>query len=158
MARALLLMLAESGARISEIANLSLSDIDLKGRCARIIGKGNREEWIFWRYRAARALRGYLAQRGELEGPLFRNQSGGPLKDYGIRGVVSRLAHIAGIKLPKGAMIHCFRHRFAHKALEQGLDVTQVAQLMRHRNIDTTYRYLRENRDRLRKIRDRMAD
>lgn len=156
--RALLLLLAETGARVGEMANLAIGDIHLEDRCARVIGKGNREEWIFWNHRGARALAAYLPHRGDLSGPLFRRLTGEPLRIDGIRQTLKEMAKIAGVTLPPGASVHCFRHRFAHKALERGLDVSQVAQLMRHRHPSTTYRYLQENKDRLRRIRDKMGD
>jgi integrase/recombinase XerD len=157
--RALVLILAETGARVSEVVGMFDEKIRLDERCAAIIGKGNREEWIFWHLSGDRALRTYLnARSGHAGGPVFRRltDSDGLISDD-VRKILKTLAQIGGVELPEGATSHCFRHRFAHKAINAGLDATQVAQLMRHRDLETTFRYLRENRERLGKIRDRMG-
>lgn len=156
--RALVLLLAESGARISEIASMTDEQTRIEERCGAIIGKGNRQEWIFWHNRANRALQTYLRVRGGKPGGAVFRRLGGceGMGSDDIRRMLKMLARIAGVELPVGAPAHSFRHRFAHKAIDAGLDISQVAQLMRHRDHDTTYRYLRENRERLRGIRDKM--
>lgn len=157
--RAIVQMFAESGMRVSELAGMLDSKVLEKERCAAIIGKGNREEWVFWHNGTARALKAYLRVRAKPTGTVFRRLGGvEAMNADDIRKVVKDMARIAGVEVPAGAPIHSFRHRFAHKALDAGLDVTQVGQLMRHRSQQTTYRYLQENKDRLRKIRDKMGE
>jgi integrase/recombinase XerD len=158
--RALLLVLSESGARVSELIGMRDEKVRLDERCAAVIGKGNREEWLFW-YRAGdRALRAYIRVRGGGQvGPVFRRLGGQDgLSSDDVRKIFKALASLAGVTIPEGATTHSFRHRFAHKAIDSGLDISQVSQLMRHRSQQTTYRYLRENKDRLRKIRDKMGE
>lgn len=157
--RALVLLLAESGARISELTGMTDEKLRLADRCAAIIGKGNREEWLFWHLTADRALQTYLRVRsGHVGGHVLRRLATGEgLTSDDARRILKTLAQIGGVDLPEGATSHCFRHRFAHKAIDAGLDISQVSQLMRHRDRETTFRYLRENKERLRKIRDKMG-
>ena len=61
-----------------------------------------------------------------------------------IRGMIKRIAAEAAITLPKGCPVHWFRHSFAKRGLEAGLDLSQVGQLLGHRNPKTTTRYLQE--------------
>jgi site-specific recombinase XerD len=159
---AIVRLLADTGARASELAGLKLEDLDMKERRAKVIGKGNREEWIFWGYRTSIALRAYLLARGPAEGTLFRSVSkqnrGAPLSTNAMRLLMKRLAKKAETKLPPGAPLHGFRVRFGHKGLDSGLDSSQVGQLMRHRHHSTTLRYLRENAKRLQKLHGRIED
>lgn len=157
--RALLLVLAETGMRVSELASLKDVNLRIEERCSKVIGKGNRQEWVFWHRRAERALRLYLKLRRSEDGEyVFRRlDTDMRLTSDDIRRIIKSLAGSAGVEVPKGATAHCFRHRFAHKGLDSGLDVTQVGQLLRHRNQQTTMLYLRENKNRLRQIRDRMG-
>jgi site-specific recombinase XerD len=63
-----------------------------------------------------------------------------------------RLAERAGVTLPRGAPVHALRHTFAHEALDAGIDISQVSQLLRHSNVETTMRYLREDPEALQEI------
>ena len=155
--RAIVQVLAQSGMRISELASMEDSKVDLQDCCAQIIGKGRREEWVFWNREASQAIRHYLTVRAtEGEGAFWRRLSGHAMTAFDLRQAVKKLAKIAGVELPRGASIHSFRHRFAHKSIDSGLDVTQTSQLLRHRSIYTTLRYLRENKERLQKIHRRV--
>jgi site-specific recombinase XerD len=161
--RALLSLLAETGMRVSEVASIQIEHVRLRERCAKVIGKGNREEWVFWSWGGAVALRGYLrVRKGPDTGALFLGTSarneGLPLTGDTIRGIVKRLAARAGVELPKGAPCHSIRHRFAHKGIDSGLDISQVRQLMRHRHDATTGRYLLENKGRLAHIHEKIRN
>lgn len=157
--RALLLILAETGMRVSEVARLQVDDLRLNERCGKVIGKGNKEGWVFWHIRGNRALREYLKVRpGGSEGAVFRRLNGRDMTSDDVRKVIKQIALVAGVELPKGAPVHALRHRFAHRGLAAGLDISQVGQLMRHRSTQTTLRYLLENRENLRKIRDQMNE
>ena len=154
--RAMVLMLAQSGMRISELTSMRLSRMRLEERAAIIIGKGRREEWVFWNVEAGNAVQLYLNVRCSQDDQLWRRTSGLAMTPYDVRQEIIKLEQAAGIELPEGATVHCFRHRFAHKAIDSGLDVTQTSQLMRHRDIATTMRYLRENKERLKTIHSRI--
>jgi site-specific recombinase XerD len=71
-----------------------------------------------------------------------------------IRGRIKRIAEEAGITLPQGCPVHWFRHSFAKRALEAGLDLSQVGQLLGHRSPKTTTRYLQEYPVRLKALYD----
>lgn len=157
--RALLLVLAQTGARVNELTTMTIEKLRLNDKCGIVIGKGNREEYIYWHNSADRAIRQYLTLRdNDQAGPLFRRLTGAPMTADDVRRVLHELAMLAGVQLPKGAPVHSFRHRFAHKGIDSGLDISQVAQLMRHRTIATTMRYLRENRTRMQQIRSKMGE
>lgn len=159
--QAIILMLLESGMRATELCSLVDENVDVEKRRAFIRGKGGKWRWVFWHPPTDRALRNYLAhRRGEQGGPLFRGMNsrndGKRLSRDAVRSMLRRLADIAGIELVEGAPIHAFRHTFAHDALDAELDISQLAQLMGHSNIQTTMRYVQEHPDKLQKIHAKM--
>ncbi len=153
--QAIILLFYESGMRLDELSRLEENaEFQLENRAARIVGKGRKRRWIFWHDRADTALRAYLPlRRGGPGGALFRSMSpknnGGALSRDAIRALIKRLARRAGIELPKQAPIHAGRHGFAHAMIDGGAEISELAQMMGHSSLDTTYRYVRERRDRL---------
>ena len=162
--RAMILLLFESGLRLDELCRLEEdADFLLDERAARITGKGRKRRWIFWYDRADSALRVYMAiRRGSAGGPLFRatssKNSGKAMSRDAVRSLIKRLAKQAGIDLPKQAPIHAGRHGFAHAMIDGGAEISELAQLMGHSDVNTTYRYVRERRDRLQEVHRRAHD
>jgi site-specific recombinase XerD len=159
--QAIILLLFESGMRVSELCQLRDNDIQIDRRQALVRAKGNRQRYVFWGEPAAAALRRYFRVRsGPVGGALIRGCSsrnpGGPMTRDGIRSLIKRLAQEVGVQLPANAPVHWFRHGFAHAALDAGLDVSQVQQLLGHTSIKTTQIYLQESPDRLRHIHARI--
>lgn len=150
--RAIILLLWDSGMRVAELCSLTDEIVDLANRRAVILGKGGKRATIFWGPQAGAAMMRYLTvRRGKRGGslPFFRGcasrNDGGALTPDSIRHMIKKL----GVDLPKGAPVHFMRHGFAHRALDRGLDISQVQQLMRHSSIETTRRYLEERPDKL---------
>lgn len=155
--RAILAMLFETGLRVSELASLTDEAVDLRYRRAQVVGKGGKWAYVFWGPRAAALLLRYLrVRRGKRGGALFRGVSwknnGGPISGNVVRLMMRRL----GVELPKGAPVHFLRHGFAHKAIDAGLDLSQVQQLMRHSSPQTTMLYLKERPERLQDLHRRV--
>lgn len=159
--QAIILLLFESGMRVSELCHLRDNDIQIDRRQALVRAKGNRQRYVFWGDQAAAALGQYLRVRsGPVGGAVIRGCSsrnpGGPMTRDGVRALIKRLALEVGVQLPANAPVHWFRHGFAHAALDAGLDVSQVQQLLGHTSIKTTQIYLQENPERLRQIHTRI--
>jgi site-specific recombinase XerD len=123
--RLLVLLLLESGARISEITGLHLADLRFPTRTVRVLGKGNRERTIpigapeqpdggpVWRaYRAYLKVREHVAQRvPERAGDrLFLTQPGYPLTGPGGTAAIKRLGAAGGVD---DALAHRLRHTAA---------------------------------------------
>lgn len=152
--RVTILLLYESGLRVSELCRLSDGDLAIRDRAARVIGKGDTERWVFWGDRAHAALVRYLQRRsGPIGATLLRGcshrNSGGPLTRDAVRAMLKRHARASGVRLPKSAPVHCFRHGFVHAALDAGLDLSEVAQLAGHASVATTMIYAGRNKQRL---------
>jgi len=163
--KAILLMLYETGTRISEVCELEDGQVDLAERTGYVHGKGDKYRYVFWGMRTARALDRYLAvRRGGQGGPLFRgigskcDEPNAKITGYTVRLMIKKLAKYAGLEIPKGAPVHAFRHAFARRALDLGMDGLHLQQLLGHASSKTTERYVRENPGPLRRIYRRVFD
>ena len=155
--RAILEMLYSTGMRISEIAAVSLEDVDLIGEVAKAKGKGRKERLVPLGTAAVVALRDYLdvrttiAQRRRTNRrALFVNKAGGRLSDRGIRRIFHKHARIVG--LPDRVSPHTLRHSFATHMLNRGADLRSVQELLGHASIATTQVYTHVTTEHLKKV------
>ena len=154
--RAILELLYASGMRLSEVAGLNLSNINLNTREIRVWGKGAKERVVLMGQPAAQALRVYLSEgRPKLlkskETPaLFLNKSGGRLSVRSIDDLLQRYSHQAG--LPDKITPHVLRHTFATHMLEGGADLRVVQELLGHSRLATTQVYTHVTQSQARKV------
>lgn len=151
---ALVLLMIDTGIRLSELAALRVADIDLiEGRC-RVMGKGNRERVVPIGRRTRKALRASMPERrpGSTHAPLFAGLRGSSLSARGIHQLVRRLARRAGIETRCSP--HVLRHTFARAFLTNGGDVFSLQRILGHspRSIQVTRRYVDLLDDDLRSI------
>ncbi|HVM30532.1 MAG TPA: tyrosine recombinase XerC [Candidatus Limnocylindrales bacterium] len=148
-----------AGLRISELAGLKLSDLDLARAEVRVLGKGRKQRIGLLGAPARDALTEYLGAgrpalrevaRAEDDGTLFLNARGGPLGIRGLRYRVDQLLLRAG--LPEGASVHTLRHSFASHLLEGGADLRVVQELLGHSSLATTQVYTHVSPSRLRAV------
>jgi len=153
--KALILSMYSAGLRISETAALTLKTMEKDLSGARIIGKGNKERYVFFSEEASDALRAYLPVRQKkikAEKPtdkLFINLKGVPISVSGLRWIISKYAERSG--LDKSIHPHSLRHSFATHLVNSGCDVRVVQELLGHASISTTQRYTHVNMERLKK-------
>ncbi|HET9497023.1 MAG TPA: tyrosine-type recombinase/integrase [Candidatus Limnocylindria bacterium] len=146
---AILELLYATGMRISELAGLSLPDVDLGRRRLRVLGKGRKERDLIFGRPAATALgaylsagRPFLATRGSTHpgtAAVFLNAAGGRLTARGARLVVARW--VDATDLGGRASPHTIRHSFATHLLEGGADLRTVQELLGHASAQTTQIY-----------------
>ena len=159
--KAILWLLFESGMRVSELCSLNDAQLEHRERRALITGKGRRREYVFWHARTAAALLRYLRVRsGERGGqqPVFRglnSRNRGRLTTDGVRSMIRRVAAKAGVALPAGSPVHWIRRGFIQHCLDAGLDLVEVQQLARHKDVTTTMIYAKRKTDRLQRAHDR---
>lgn len=156
--KAIILLLWESGMRVSELCSMQDELTDLDKHRAVIVGKGSKRRWVYWHDRAGDELRSYLDhRRGAMGGPLLRDLNDGQaLNREAIRSMLRRRAKAAGVALIPGAPLHGFRHKFAHDALDAGISDLDLQQLMGHASIVSTIRYTRRDPEKLGKIHQRI--
>jgi integrase/recombinase XerC len=155
--RAVLETLYSTGCRISELVSLNLSDVDLKNRTARVLGKGSRERYVFLGAAAVEALSDYMTLRvaharktDESARALFINRRDGRITDRGVRFVLSE--YLSRANLGKRVTPHTFRHSFATHLLDRGADIRAVQELLGHASLSTTQVYTHVGVEKLRKV------
>jgi len=158
--RALLEFLYGTGARISEVVGLDLSDLADDEGLVRLYGKGSKERLVPLGRCAAQAMEEWLGQtgrpnlvpkrwarRGDSEA-VFLNARGGRLTRQGAFGVVRAHAAKAGLSAPVSP--HALRHSCATHMLAHGADVRVVQELLGHVSIATTQLYTKVSPEHLR--------
>lgn len=140
------------GLRRAEVASLQLADYDAESGCITVIhGKGNKQRKTYLDPGAMAALADWLAVRGDAPGALFlRINKSGKLHTEGmtpqsIYHIVMRRAKAAGVENPQP---HNFRRTAVGDLLTQGVDISTVAQMMGHSQVQTTARYDRRGEER----------
>ena len=151
--RALLELLYAAGLRASEILSLRIEQLDLPGRSARVIGKGDKERLVLLGSAAQEALDRYLHTarpklvRSKSGGEVFLGNHGRRLTTSHLWGIVKRAAQTAG--LDTRVYPHLLRHSFATHLLSGGADLRVIQELLGHASIGTTEIYTHVDEDRL---------
>jgi site-specific recombinase XerD len=129
-----------AGLRVSEVANLKLSDIDSKQMLLRVEqGKGGKDRNAMLSPRLLALLRDWWCV-GQPATWLFPGRDPLlPITTRQLYRVVRDAAEAAGIK--KRVSPHTLRHSFATHLLEQGVDIRVIQVLLGHAKLDTTARY-----------------
>lgn len=136
--------LASTGIRVGELVGLNRADIDFENRECVVVGKGNKERTVYFDARTKIHLRNYLDSRDDDNPALFVSLLR-PNNRLEISGVEIRLRKL-GQKLGIDKVHpHKFRRTLATKAIDKGMPVEQVQQLLGHSKIDTTMQYAMVN-------------
>ena len=133
-------LLASSGMRIGEMVALNRDDINFTERECVVFGKGNRERLVYFDARTKIHLQNYLDSRTDSNPALFVTLRA-PYKRIQIGGVELRLRELGRrLSIPK-VHPHKFRRTLATSAIDKGMPIEQVQQLLGHQKIDTTMHY-----------------
>lgn len=142
---ALILLLLDTGLRVSEAGRLTTGDIDLETGAVQVqphgTGRKTEPRTVYIGKSCRRALWRYLAERGEdIPGvaPLFLTLNHRPMDRNSIRQVISRLGKRAGIK---GVHPHRLRHTFAVQYLKNGGNVFELQELLGHSSLEMVKHY-----------------
>ena len=152
--RTLFELIYSCGLRVSEAANLELSQIFIKEGLIRIRGKGDKERLVplgdeveHWLRTYLREGRPLLLKSPSANDRVFLNNRGEGLSRKGMwkrfKGIASK-ANVDG-------KIHTLRHSFATHLLRGGADLRSVQELLGHADISTTQIYTHLNQDDLEK-------
>ena len=133
-------LLASSGMRVGEMVALNRDDINFNERECVVFGKGSKERLVYFDARTKIHLRNYLDSRTDNNPALFVSLRA-PYNRLMIGGVESRLRELGcQLNLPK-VHPHKFRRTLATSAIDKGMPIEQVQQLLGHQKIDTTMHY-----------------
>ena len=160
--RAMLELLYGAGLRVSELINLSTSDVDGEQRLMRVFGKGSKERIIPLGRMAYNALEEWFAPaaRGAMEPErwnsrddaeaVFLNRFGRRMTRQAAWGIVKKHGKAAGISAKLSP--HTLRHSFATHMMDHGADVRTLQELLGHASVGTTQIYTKVSTARLRSV------
>lgn len=146
--RAILETMYATGARVTEVVTLDLTDVDLDTKTALVTGKGNKQRLVPLGSAALDAIHAYLPDRLELRRPgqdpgaLFLNARGRRLSRQGMFGIVVSAAERAGFDRDRVSP-HVLRHSAATHMVEGGADLRSVQEILGHASVSTTQIYTR---------------
>ena len=130
-------LLASSGMRVGELVLLNRDDINFNDRECVVFGKGNKERLVYFDARTKIHLQNYLGSRTDSNPALFVTLRA-PYERLQIGGVEMRLRQLGKrLSIPK-VHPHKFRRTLATSAIDKGMPIEQVQQLLGHQKIDTT--------------------
>lgn len=138
--KAIILVLLDTGLRLSELAGIQLKDWDFTKETIRVLGKGSKERMVRVGKVTQKALLRYLLMRHDTYSCLWVSEGRKPLRREGIQIAVKRLSHRAGVTDAKPG-IHTWRHTFATTAIRNGANVFYVQSLLGHSTLTMTRRY-----------------
>ncbi len=153
--KVILELLYGCGLRVSELAGLKLTDININGKYLECTGKGSKERLVPLGKKAVSALKKYLPERDFIlqkfnlaSKSLLINDEGRVLN----RQDIYTFIHEQGEKIHKHISPHTLRHTFATHLLENGADLRVVQELLGHSDVATTQLYTHISKKRLKEV------
>ena len=150
--KAMLELMYGTGLRVSEIVNLTVTDIDLTNCIIRIMGKGNKEREVPLGEYCIYYLNLYLDKRKEMLkkatcDKLFLNNHGKGMTRQGFFKNLKALLHEKGLN--EDVSPHTLRHSFATHLINRGADLRSIQEMLGHSDISTTKIYTRVSDDKV---------
>ena len=133
-------MLASTGMRVGEMVLLNRNDIDFNERECVVFGKGDKERIVYFDARTKIHLQNYLDSR-TVDIPALFVSLQSPHNRMNIGGIEVRLRQLGKRLGLNKVHPHKFRRTLATMAIDKGMPIEQLQQLLGHRRIDTTLQY-----------------
>lgn len=133
-------MLASTGMRIGEMVLLNKADINFNERECVVFGKGDKERIVYFDARTKIHLQNYIDSRTDDNPALFVTLRS-PHERIKIGGIESRLREMGKKLAIQKVHPHKFRRTLATMAIDKGMPIEQLQQLLGHKRIDTTLQY-----------------
>ncbi len=124
--------------RLSELANLQLSDINVERGIIKVIGKGNKERYVRIGLKTQKALWNYLTRRNSEVDFIWISRENQPLTATGIAQMVRNLGKSLSLSLSP----HKLRHSFAIRFLRNGANPFELQIALGHSTLEMTRRYI----------------
>lgn len=150
--RAIIEFFAGTGVRVSELCGASIEDLDLPRNRCKILGKGNKERYVYFSGACKVRLLEYLESRHDIAWtgsgwicpvgtPIFASKDVRCKKMHksGISAVIKEIAEIANVK-----RLHChlFRATYATNLYKRGVPINIIANALGHANLNTIQKYV----------------
>lgn len=153
--KAMLELIYATGVRISELINLTISNVLFEEDLIRVVGKGNKERIIPVGEIAMHFLKIYIEDyrnsllKNKHSEYLFLNNFGNKITRQGFFKIIKKECALKGIK--EDISPHTLRHSFASHMINNGADLRIVQELLGHSDISTTQIYTHLTNDKIRK-------
>ena len=139
---AILMLFLNCGIRRSELVGLNLSDV-YEDRI-RVVGKGNKERFVYFGSACHKAIEAYMVERNEVvltdNRALFGSRNGNRISVTAVHRLVDKALLKAGLDTTQFSA-HKLRHTAATMMLSGGVDVKTVQEVLGHENLNTTQIY-----------------
>ncbi len=164
---ALLLMMYDSGARVQEIADLTVSSLRLDPPAqVTLVGKGRKQRVVPLMADTSSIIGAYIEEHRLTEPhcmqyPLFKNYQGQKMTRAGITYILKKYADMAREKrpdFPQRVTPHVLRHSKAMHLLEAGVNVIYIRDILGHADVSTTEIYAKANMAMKRAALEKVAD
>ena len=133
-------LLASTGMRVGEMVLLNRDDVDFAERECMVFGKGDKERMVYFDARTKLHLQAYLESRSD-DNPALIVSLKAPFNRLSIGGVETRLRELGKQLGVHKVHPHKFRRTLATMAIDKGMPIEQLQQLLGHKRIDTTLQY-----------------
>ena len=149
---AMINFMLDTGVRVSELCNIKLSDVDFIKKRVLILGKGNKERYVYFSDRTKVRLEVYFKDRNDIkidgfdmttqiDCPLFANTNKHhrKLSKSSVEVILKKVGELANvIRLHP----HLLRATFATNLARKGVDINAIANALGHSNLNTIHRYV----------------
>jgi len=136
--KAIILVLLDTGLRVSECANLKLQDMNIDKGILKVTGKGNKERLVRIGYAVQKALWRYVSQRQSNSDILWTDVNGNTISANTIKLIMKRMSAKLEIKCNP----HALRRSFAIYYLRNGGNIFELQLLLGHSSLEMVKRYL----------------
>ena len=142
-----------TGCRLSEILGIRIEDINWDDCRVKVLGKRDKERFVFFSDRAAEYLKKYIGER--IHGPLFLSKKS--KKAIGKQTIENEFKCISGkAKIGKVIYPHLMRHTFAVTMIEKGVTIDNLSEFMGHSSINTTLIYAKTSINKMKSEHERV--
>lgn len=139
---AILMLFLNCGIRRSELVGLNISDV-YEDRI-RVVGKGNKERFVYFGSSCRKAIDAYMVERNKMvltdNRALFGSRNGNRISVTAVHRLVDKALLKAGLDTTQFSA-HKLRHTAATMMLSGGVDVKTVQEVLGHENLNTTQIY-----------------
>lgn len=149
--RALIEVMYSTGCRLSEVSGMKRNDVNWAARSINVIGKGNKERIVYLNPKAIYHVEQYLEEckENENESEYLLSTERRPyrlMKNKTIQDAIDKIA--ARTDIEKNVTPHIFRHTMATLAMDNGIELGDLQQLLGHESANTTLRYANVSEER----------
>lgn len=140
-------LLLSTGCRLSELISLDLENYDRGHERISVIGKGNKQRYVYLNAKAKLAMTHYLKTKPHISGPiLYGRYPGTRMSGSGVQKLVKTIGERGNVA---NVHPHRFRRTAATMALKRGMPIEMIMQFLGHEEMDTTLKYAMISKDEL---------